>query len=114
MKVTARDIAALVRDTQVEMMRKRSSEPKDSLIDALILDEMQKMTSLIGGNGAPQTATSEGWMSLDPSAFIDTSNWVGEMGLSSQQQQHHQHPHPAKSRPARPQQPVKAKANTST
>src|SRR4030095_12968434 len=47
MKVTSRDIAALVRDTQVEMMRKRSAEPKDSLIDALILDEMQKMTSLV-------------------------------------------------------------------
>jgi len=114
MKVTARDIAALVRDTQVEMMRKRSSEPKDSLIDALILDEMQKMTSLIGGNGAPQTATSEGSMSLDPSAFIDTSNWVGELGLSSsQQQQQHPHPHPAKNRPPRPQ-PVKGKSSTAT
>src|SRR5690606_21635885 len=45
MKVTARDIAALVRDTQMEMMRKRSAEPKESLIDALIQDEMQKMTS---------------------------------------------------------------------
>ena len=49
MKVTARDIAALVKDTQVEMMRKRSAEPKESLIDALILDEMQKMTSLLEG-----------------------------------------------------------------
>jgi hypothetical protein len=85
MKVTARDIAALVRDTQVEMMRKRSAEPKDSLIDALILDEMQKMTSLVDGGGAPEAATSEGSMSLDPSAFVDTSNWVGEMGLASQQ-----------------------------
>src|SRR4029079_16443979 len=59
MKVTARDISNLVRDTQVEMMRKRSAEPKESLIDALILDEMQKMTSLVEGaqNGAPnQTA----------------------------------------------------------
>ena len=83
MKVTARDIAALVRDTQVEMMRKRSAEPKDSLIDALILDEMQKMTSLVDGNGEPEHATNEGSMSLDPSAFIDTSNWAGEMGLGS-------------------------------
>src|SRR5690349_9013520 len=90
MKVTARDIAALVRDTQVEMMRKRSAEPKDSLIDALILDEMQKMTSLVDGNGAPQAQTTEGSMSLDPSAFVDTSNWAGEMGLGSTQQ----HPPP--------------------
>jgi len=109
MKVTARDIAALVRDTQVEMMRKRSAEPKDSLIDALILDEMQKMTSLVDGNGAPQTPTSEGSMSLDPSAFVDTSNWVGEMGLSSSQQQ------AAKAgRPTRPQQLPKGKANSAT
>jgi len=97
MKVTARDIAALVRDTQVEMMRKRSAEPKDSLIDALILDEMQKMTSLVDGNGASESGTSEGSMSLDPSAFIDTSNWAGEMGLASQ------HPGPPRPRAARQQ-----------
>ncbi|HMG54119.1 MAG TPA: serine/threonine-protein kinase [Kofleriaceae bacterium] len=96
MKVTARDIAALVRDTQVEMMRKRSAEPKDSLIDALILDEMQKMTSLVDGEGAPQTHTNEGSMSLDPSAFVDTSNWAGEMGLGGAQ---HPPPKPRSTRP---------------
>jgi serine/threonine-protein kinase len=103
MKVTARDIAALVRDTQVEMMRKRSAEPKDSLIDALILDEMQKMTSLVDGEGAPEAQTTEGSMSLDPSAFVDTSNWAGEMGLGSQHppQHPHQHPNP-RGRPTRP------------
>jgi serine/threonine protein kinase len=94
MKVTSRDIAALVRDTQVEMMRKRSAAPKDSLIDALILDEMQKMTSLVDGSGAPETGTTEGSMSLDPSAFVDTSNWAGEMGLASH--------HPPPKRPTRP------------
>ncbi|HEX2688259.1 MAG TPA: serine/threonine-protein kinase, partial [Kofleriaceae bacterium] len=86
MKVTARDIAGLVRDTQVEMMRKRSAEPKDSLIDALILDEMQKITSLFDNNGAPHGATSQGSMSLDPNAFVDTSSWAGETEqLPSQQ-----------------------------
>ena len=60
MKVTARDIAALVRDTQVEMMRKRSAEPKESLIDALILDEMQKMTSLVDGEAAPRRQRRRG------------------------------------------------------
>src|SRR5215467_5530236 len=109
MKVTARDIAALVRDTQVEMMRKRSAEPKDSLIDALILDEMQKMTSLVDSEGAPQTPTSEGSMSLDPSAFVDTSNWVGEMGLTSPQS----HPQQTPKRLTRPQ-PIKPKVSTPT
>jgi serine/threonine protein kinase len=110
MKVTARDIANLVKDTQVEMMRKRSSEPKESLIDALILDEMQKMTSLIGpdGSGVSQGgATNEGSMSLDPSAFVDTSNWAGEM-LSAPSG-----PMQAHKRPARPTAP-RGKANTPT
>ena len=91
MKVTARDIANLVKDTQVEMMRKRSAEPKESLIDALILDEMQKMTSLIagGGGGAGGGGTSEGSMSLDPSAFVDPSRWAGELAHPSGQQAAH-------------------------
>jgi eukaryotic-like serine/threonine-protein kinase len=105
MKVTARDIAALVRDTQVEMMRKRSAEPKDSLIDALILDEMQKMTSLVDGSGAPQNQTNEGSLSLDPNLFVDTSAWVNEMDMSSGQQ-------PARP-PMRPTTPKGPKANTS-
>ena len=41
MKVTARDIAQLVRDAQMELMRKRSAEPKASLIDALIREHLQ-------------------------------------------------------------------------
>jgi len=96
MKVTARDIAALVRDAQVEMMRKRSAEPKESLIDALIVDEMEKMTSLVDGEGNPnQPQSAEGSMSLDPGAFVDTSNWVGELAVQSAQQ-------PAFKRPTRP------------
>jgi eukaryotic-like serine/threonine-protein kinase len=80
MKVTARDIASLVRDTQVEMMRKRSAEPKESLIDKLILDEMQKMTSLVDGEKDPGGSGSEGSMSLDPHAFVNTSDWANELG----------------------------------
>jgi serine/threonine protein kinase len=95
MKVTARDIAALVRDTQVERMRKRSAEPKESLIDALILDEMQKMTSLVEGDEPQDGAGAEGSMSLDPSTFVDTSNWTGELGIVPSQQ-------PAQKRPTRP------------
>ncbi len=81
MKVTARDIANLVRDTQVEMMRKRSAEPKESLIDGLILDEMRKMTSLLDGEGADGSTPAEGAMSLDPSTFVNTSNWTSELGV---------------------------------
>jgi len=111
MKVTARDIASLVRDTQVEMMRKRSAEPKkDSLIDALILDEMQKMTSLVGGNGQPHQQTNEGSMSLDPSAFINTSSWADELNLSGGQQLAQQGRAPA---PARPPQKLPGTSATS-
>jgi hypothetical protein len=78
--VTARDVASLVRDTQVEMMRKRSAEPKESLIDKLILDEMQKMTSLVDGEKDPGGSGSEGSMSLDPHAFVNTSDWANELG----------------------------------
>ena len=82
MKVTARDISNLVKDTQVEIMRTRSKEPKESLIDALILDEMQKMTSLLGDEGrAAQGSNAEGSMSLDPGAFIDTAAWANDFGV---------------------------------
>ncbi len=91
MKVTSRDISALVRDTQVEQMRKRSAEPKGSLIDTLIMDEMTKMQSLARGedpaNGAPKKpggGVDEGSASLDPSTFVDTAGWAGEMGMSVQ------------------------------
>jgi len=87
MKVTARDIANLVKDTQVEMMRKRSAEPKETnLIDALILDEMKKMTSLVeGGEPSEGGNPHAGSMSLDPSTFVNTSNWTSELGLQALQ-----------------------------
>jgi serine/threonine-protein kinase len=83
MKVTARDIAGLVRETQTEMMRNRSKEPKDSLIDALILDELQKMTSLREEEHA-KGVNPDGSMSLDPGAFVDTAGWIGELGAAPQ------------------------------
>lgn len=107
MKVTARDIAALVKDTQVEMMRKRSAEPKESLIDGLIMDEMQKMTSLVEGEGSGEKSTSEGSMSLDPSTFVDPSNWTGELGVSTQGAS----ARPTK-KPTRPPEPKHRKAPT--
>lgn len=81
MKVTARDIAGLVKDTQLERMRKRSIEPSKSLIDALIQDEMAKVTSLLDGE-QPGNTGSEGSTSLDPNQFaptqdlVDTTQWT--------------------------------------
>jgi serine/threonine-protein kinase len=81
MKVTARDISTLVKDTQIEMMRKRSAEPKESLIDALINDEMNKMTSLLE-SGGHEVQSDQGAMSLDPSSFVDPSNWANDLNQS--------------------------------
>jgi eukaryotic-like serine/threonine-protein kinase len=107
MKVTSRDIATLVRDTQVEMMRKRSAEPKESLIDALIMDEMQKMTSLIEGESqAPSAGGAEGSMSLDPSSFVDTAGWAGELGMQSGGQPAHAFKRPTKPPANRPRAAV--------
>jgi len=103
MKVTSRDITTLVRDAQVEMMRKRSAEPKESLIDGLILDEMQKMTSLVEGEESPNQGggSAEGSMSLDPSTFVDTSAWTGELGTQSQQQPAKRQTRPPPNKPGR-------------
>ena len=84
MKVTARDIAQLVRDTQLEVMRKRSSGPKESVIDALINDEVNRLTSLVGAEEEAGPAQGgAGAASLDPAQFIDTAAWAGDMGLDS-------------------------------
>ena len=80
MKVTARDLAALVRDTQLERMRQRSAVPKESLIDVLIQDEMAKVTSLLDdGSSAANNQTSEGSESLDPDQFVDTTQWTSAL-----------------------------------
>jgi eukaryotic-like serine/threonine-protein kinase len=84
MKVTSRDISNLVKDTQLEMMRKRSAEPKDSLIDALIQDEMAKVTSLLDSEAGD--SGSEGSMSLDPKLFVDTASWANEMATNPKRQ----------------------------
>ena len=84
MKVTARDVATLVRDTQMERARKRSLEPKDNLINALIKDEMAKVTSLVDDDSPAMTQERAGSASLDPSSFVDTSGWTSDFGFESE------------------------------
>jgi eukaryotic-like serine/threonine-protein kinase len=83
MKVTARDIAELVKDTQIEEKRRRSLDPQESIIDALIKDEMAKITSLVDGE-SPAMQEAQGAASLDPSAFVDTSGWAADFGFESE------------------------------
>jgi len=91
MKVSARDIAGLVRDVQAERMRKKSLAPaaSDSLIDSLIQEEVGQLTSLVEEE-EEESQTSEshqfgrpGSSSLDPSSFIDTSAWASDFGLDA-------------------------------
>ena len=83
MKVTARDIAAIVRETQAERARKRSMGPQNELINILIRDEMAKVTSLVDGDSAPADSEGAGSHSLDPNAFVNTSDWASDFGLES-------------------------------
>jgi hypothetical protein len=117
MKVTARDIAALVRETQMEVMRKRSAEPKESIIDALINDEVAKLTSLVGDeeqaedgeNGNARQAA--GSQSLDPGSFINTQGWVSDFGIDVPSGAI---PRPDAAAIARGQQPAKQSAKKQT
>ena len=83
MKVTARDIAAVVRETQLERARKRSVGPQNELINVLIRDEMAKVTSLVEGDAAPVGGERAGSHSLDPNSFVNTSDWASDFGLES-------------------------------
>jgi eukaryotic-like serine/threonine-protein kinase len=111
MKVTARDIAALVRDTQIEQQRKRSLVPKESLIDAMIQDEMAKITSLLQGE-SPALDGADGAASLDPSSFVDTSSWAADLGFDDSRP--HVHPERAASPSPMPQavQPPRSRSIT--
>jgi serine/threonine-protein kinase len=81
MKVTARDLATLVRDTQVEQLRKKSLAPKhESLIDTLIVEEMDKLTSLVEEEEASAPQQKRESAPLDPASFVDTSAWASEFG----------------------------------
>jgi serine/threonine protein kinase len=85
MKVTNTDVRALVLEAMADRER---TKPKvqgrgegKQLIDALIVDEMQKFTSLDHfEEPLPAGEGSGGGQALDPGSFIDTSGWADEVG----------------------------------
>ncbi len=77
MKVTARDIAASVREAQSDT-RNRIKQ-NESLIDALIQEEMGRITSLFDEDKGQSKGKNQGGAAiLDPKEFVDTSLWASE------------------------------------
>ena len=79
MKVTSYDIANLVKAT---LDRQKSVPPQPVMIDTMILEELERFTSLESAAGVPIEAASfalspdnEGSRPLDASEFVDPSNW---------------------------------------
>jgi serine/threonine-protein kinase len=74
LKVTSRDVAALVRDTKVE--KERRASPKHALIDALVSDELAQLTSLVADELANKPEVHQATADL-----VDTTDWVTGLGL---------------------------------
>jgi serine/threonine-protein kinase len=79
MKVTSYDIANLVKEA---LERQKSVPPQPVMIDTMILEELERFTSLESTAGAPIEANSfalspdnEGSRPLDAAEFVDPSNW---------------------------------------
>jgi serine/threonine-protein kinase len=69
LKATARDVAMAVRATKVE--RERAASPKDSLIHALIVDELARMCSIIEDEIMAKP------VELTPAKeLVDTTDWA--------------------------------------
>ena len=72
MKASSRDVAMAVRATKTE--RERAANPRASLIHALVMDELHRMTSLIEDELVAKPAE------LVPSKdLIDTSDWTKDL-----------------------------------
>ncbi len=75
LKVTSRDIATLVRETKQELERARKSAPQASLVDALITDELARLTSLVD---APE-AFAAAQEITGSTELIDTAAWANDL-----------------------------------
>jgi serine/threonine protein kinase len=98
MKVTSRDVADLVRTCQAERARTSDGAAKQSLIDTLILEELNKFTS-IDDNSPAGSAPLQGAgarplspddlngrsqsqaLPVDVGPLIDTSSWSEELAV---------------------------------
>jgi len=73
LKVTSRNVAAVVRD--VMFTKKRESDPRQQLIQALIEDEVDKMTSLVA-----EEIGSTPLAQLQPiGELVDTEDWAKDL-----------------------------------
>ncbi len=84
MKVTNQDLRILVLEAVAERDRNKpraAGTGGKQLIDSLIVDEMQKFTSLDHfDEPLPENSGNAGGQALDPGSFIDTSGWADEVG----------------------------------
>ncbi len=76
LKVTSRDITLLVRETKQDIDKQRESAPRASLVDALITDELARLTSLVDSPEAPIQQEVTGSTEL-----VDTAAWAADLGL---------------------------------
>ncbi len=74
MKATSRDIAVAVRDTKADKARRSSS--KDSLIDALVKDELNRLVSMVEDEVA-----AAGPVAGPVGELMDMKGWASDLGL---------------------------------
>ncbi len=72
-KVTSRNVAAAVREAKAA--KELAASPRQSLIQALISDEVAKMTSLV----AEEIAASKVAEPAAPGEMVDTKNWASNL-----------------------------------
>ena len=75
MKATSRNVALAVREARVA--KERAASPGQSLIEALIMDEINKMTSLV----ADEMAAIPLVTSRDSTPLIDPNDWARDLEL---------------------------------
>lgn len=78
LRVTARDVAELVREARAE--RRRSASTRDALIDAFIKDERARLTAEVAAELARAPQSPLPAPAADP---VDTHSWIAELGLDS-------------------------------
>ncbi len=69
LKVTSKNVAAAVRETRLE--KQRASDPKHSLIAALVSDEVHRMTSLVADELAESMSPATSGEIVNPKGWAD-------------------------------------------